>query len=1829
MAENETDGSVKALGTAISKKIDTSVAAAVGINSVVSTTTAMIGDRTEVDADGVKVKAGTTEGESSDLIVWGMAGAGGSDYGIAGSVAVNVGVLTSTATIGESAVISSSGADGSVTVEALSDVGVQSLAGGFGIGGEAGVGVAASINVVTESTTASIENSASVDAERALTVKATATVAPSTELEIFGKELDLSLVKDVLPMAIAAGGGIATGSDGEDEESTEVSVGGGLVVNTLVQNTKAMIGENVAINQHISGDSEQSLILTAENETRITGGAFGLAGGGDDSFGIGVGVNVVVDNSTATIGLGSTVQTGGDVSVTAISDDELIFLVGSFALSTSSEGGVGASGSLAVYSLTNSTKALIESATDQVSSVDATGDVIVSATSESDIYQLAGSVAGSAGDAGVGVSVGMIVHIGNVAAEIGDSAQIWSNDLSLTATADDTILNVAIGGAGSDDTAAGAAVAVTTQVVDLDAALRSGVSVVASGDVVLTAAGSTQLDAISFGGAGAGEKAGGGAAAVNVVTNSVDALIDAATVTADGSVSLSATSTPIIRGLSVGASGAGKVAVSVTALGNVIIDNVHALITGSTILAGGGVSLMAKDVAPLVLPAWSLTDEQQAQVDSALEGSPIELDANILALNISVAGSGETAVSGALMGNDITNTVISSISGSTVRAGVTEDGTVTNADADIILESVSDTGITALSVGVAGSGTTAVQASGFGNVIVNSTKALVDESSTLVSGDEVELSAQDQSQIRSIALSVAASGSNAVSVLIGANVIVNHVEAVISGSTVDSSGALTLSAVNDSDILSFTGGVAATGTNSVMTSLSVNVVANTTRALIEADGNGLGSVIEADGAMLLTATDSSTIDAFSFGVSASGSNAVGVAASNNDVANIIKSGIDGSQVTGGSTLDINANSSAGVHTLALGVAGSGSVAVQVTAMGNVVANSTSATINDSLVTTAGSLSLTAKDDDPSLIPDWLLPAEYLTSFNAALEGTPLELDANILAVNISIAASSTVAVNAALTGNLIANSVMTNISHSTVLSENGNIILDSDTNAGILSLTVGVAGSGSVSVGASGFGNVIANTTKALISEQSDVEAAGAVSLSADDSSIIRTAGISVSGSGAVAVGALIGANVISNNVVSEISGSEVRSDSTLDITASNTSNILSLTTGVAGSGTASVMVSLSGNVVSNTTSAGISDSGGLQQTLSSTGEVRGSFVLDNVDLASDSITLGSNSELETGDTLIYRRSGGEAIGGLDDGTTYYVIVADDGSIQLATTRSDALAGNAVDLYAVATSSRLVTEDETEIDLTVDLVELESDAIQLGAGHGLATGDTLVYNRDGAEAIGGLVDGVTYYVIAGADGTIQLAASSEDAANGVAIDLGETDTDSLLAAEGGTKVSFSLSGDVDADANTINVSSVDDLETGDALTYSNESGVSVTGLEDGTTYYVIVAADGNVQLAATRADALAGNALDLGETVVIGSTIDAGGAVSLAAEDNSEVNSIAIGVSASGGGAVGVALATNVIANDTLTTISNTQLDTDSSLTLESISASIIRTVAVGVAGAGGFAVQVTALGNVVANRTGAEISGSTVTATGDVSLIATEESPSMIALVDAISEYFLDADILSGLNDALSGTPLDPTANILSLNVSVAASSSASVNMAFTGNVIANSIRTQIDDSTVVSAAGDVILTTTSSAGILALTVGVAASGGVSVNASGFGNVITNNVDRYHQRRLGRRDPGKRWSHRSYGEGCIANPLRRGQCCWFRCGGHGRAGWCQRYHQQRYRRNFRFHRRQRFHARPDRRKRCQYPRSDRGRGRLRRGFRAVVAVGQRDHQHHAGGHHQ
>jgi len=219
-----------------------------------------------------------------------------------------------------------------------------------------------------------------------------------------------------------------------------------------------------------------------------------------------------------------------------------------------------------------------------------------------------------------------------------------------------------------------------------------------------------------------------------------------------------------------------------------------------------------------------------------------------------------------------------------------------------------------------------------------------------------------------------------------------------------------------------------------------------------------------------------------------------------------------------------------------------------------------------------------------------------------------------------------------------------------------------------------------------------------------------------------------------------------------------------------------------------------------------------------------------NANVTTDTITITAHG-FSDGDELKYivPAAPATALGGLTDGTNYFVVGSTANTIQLAATSG----GAAIDL--------------TRNDLTFDgddaaVVDVVNDKIV--DTNTFTTGDYVTYSNGGGVDIGGLTDGANYYIIAASASEFQLSLTS----GGAAIDLtanNEVTIDSTDVAV------VEVTDDKIITANT--------FANDDIVTYSNGGGTDIGGLTDGTDYYIINASATEFQLSATSG----GSAIDI------------------------------------------------------------------------------------------------------------------------------------------------------------------------------------------------------------------------------------------------------------------------------------------------------------------------------------------------------------------------------
>jgi len=198
------------------------------------------------------------------------------------------------------------------------------------------------------------------------------------------------------------------------------------------------------------------------------------------------------------------------------------------------------------------------------------------------------------------------------------------------------------------------------------------------------------------------------------------------------------------------------------------------------------------------------------------------------------------------------------------------------------------------------------------------------------------------------------------------------------------------------------------------------------------------------------------------------------------------------------------------------------------------------------------------------------------------------------------------------------------------------------------------------------------------------------------------------------------------------------------------------------------------------------------------------SLTITSLNFELDTITLPGHGFL-AGELVEYDSKGQQVVDGLTTATPYYVIFVNGDNIKLAVTPADAVEGTAVDLTdtpaAVGTHSlrslsktpdgiyeikdsevdgnkkkftvlasgtvpriEKVFNPRSSLDLNLDEIFLES--------HGFITGTEVIYTQgDSATDIGGMVDGVSYYVVSINKDYIKLSSSAENAAAGITIPL--------------------------------------------------------------------------------------------------------------------------------------------------------------------------------------------------------------------------------------------------------------------------------------------------------------------------------------------------------------------------------------------------------------------------------------------------------------------------
>ncbi len=882
------------------------VGGAIGINTITNGTTVLVDDKTVSGTLYGSTLAGGTgavlvEAVSNEEMNTLAAAATGS----AGNVAVSGSVINALITNTTKAQVYDSVITGNSAAIKASDTGtISSLGGSVAISfGTAAVGAAVVVNTIANTTKAVADNTR-------ITVTNAADVSSTNSQKIDSMGVAGAVAADAAVSISSTTNTITNTTDARINGSTVTSGGGSVTA-----------GDSAAI-QTLAG--------------AISIGFSAVAVGGAIS------VNTVTNNTTAYVNNSTLAPGAGAFNTNANSTGS----IKSLAAAGSGSGGASIAGSIAINTIVNKTEAQMEGTT--VTSA-TTGNIGVSATDSSSITSLAGAVAvGAAASVGAAISANTIANTINakVLGNTGQTAKVaGSGNLTVSAFSNSNIKGAAAGLAA--DANVGVAGTLVSDVIstNVEAAIDGNADVDIGGTAAVLAKNKDQITTVG-GSAGIGLSAAGigASGAVNVITGTtraqigdndtggkrtkVDALGNTAATVSGGA--MSAASEPLdrlvafssavefvaptmvvadksARGVAVNALavrtinsaafsvGAGSVGVAGTIATNAITGDTQARITSADlnqrqVTDNTRVANAAQDVdvnSASHTRAFSFTGSVgaglYAGIGASIDGSGIGVnttsaitdsntkalrDINVNALATEGAAQLDVGVSGGLVGVQ-GSAAIAIFRGAT---SATLQGGNANAGGDVNVTALHK-GFFSINAGAAAGG--AVGVAGAINVAVNNHSVLAqigydtNTATTVTAGDDINVDAQSNTGIMQWSAS-GAGGGGAVALAATAAVLEDSATAKVNHATLTAADRTDVNAVVDSTIQQRGGSIALSAGGSVAATVGMAFARGTATSSVE------NSTVTAN-MVDVTAINRQDLDGIMIGASASAS--VGLAGS--------------------------------------------------------------------------------------------------------------------------------------------------------------------------------------------------------------------------------------------------------------------------------------------------------------------------------------------------------------------------------------------------------------------------------------------------------------------------------------------------------------------------------------------------------------------------------------------------------------------------------------------------------------------------------------------------------------------------------------------------------------------------------------------------------------------------------------------------------------------------------------------------------------------------------------------------------------------------------------
>ncbi|MGI9443530.1 MAG: hypothetical protein ACR2N1_13750 [Rubripirellula sp.] len=898
-----------------------------------------------------------------------------------------------------------------------------------------------------------------------------------------GRQVALTARDDSKTMSIAAAAG--WGAD--------YGFGGSFSLNEMSGTTKAGIA---AATLDVLGD----LTVDADHKAKIVS-ASGSYGGSDKFVFV---VTAAWNRLTSVVGSSisaSTVTCDADVLVNARDRSEIVSVTGA----VSAYQGSGFGGAFALNELTQYVSADISS-----SNIESEGSVSVESAIRGKVQ---GYAVGVAGQEDVGLAGSLVINRINseVKTNITDSQILAFSDVILDSKSESFIHTFAGGFAGAGNSAVGAAVSLN----EINAGVSTLVSesVVASrGNVTVSAHSSDDIGAAAIGGAGAQRFSLGGSLTTNEIKSAVHVMISESAINSGKELVLVSGDDDQIRVFAGGGGGAKKWGIGAGVGLNQIESNVHTDIVDSQLDSRQGISTTA--VSASTIKAW------------AIGGAGAEL----------------FALGGGVSTNDIQSNVVTNVLASEL-----------DAVSDVVLLAKNADQINAVTGGGAGSKVFGIGAGVSLNGIVSDVLVEVVDSQ-VNAGNDISAAADSNAAIEAWAIGGAGARFFALGGGVATNEIDSNVAASVLASELDAVSDVVLLAENVNQIKAITGGGAGAKVVGVGAGVSLNEIGS--GVLVEV----VDSEVYAGGDISAAADSNAAIEAWAIGGAGARFFALGGGVSTNDIQSNVVTNVLASELDAVSDVVLLAENVDQIKAISGGGAGAKVLGVGAGVSLNEIVSDVLVEVVDSQVNAGDDISAAAQS-------------------TAAIE-----------AWAIGGAAAHLFAVGGGVSTNDIQSNVVTNVLTSE-LDAVSDVLLLAKTADQIKVISGGGAGAQLLGIGAGiSLNEIISDVLVEVVDSQ--VNAGDDISATAQSNAEIEAWAIGGAGALTFALGGAVAVNRIGGSACSRITGdSDIVAAGTVSVISLDASHIHVVAPGVAGSNTVAVGVAVVENVIDRTFKAVILDS--------------------------------------------------------------------------------------------------------------------------------------------------------------------------------------------------------------------------------------------------------------------------------------------------------------------------------------------------------------------------------------------------------------------------------------------------------------------------------------------------------------------------------------------------------------------------------------------------------------------------------------------------------------